>query len=132
MFITWVWKRRYAKSFVFWWWWLFFSCMWQWNFRWTNQIATRLFENRRINSWVLTRNYKDPYGWDGELYKNKLFKKIRPIIPYCKVSILWDKDGVLDYKDAPTDKGKETLLKLLDNKVEITMEDITLEGTYYV
>ena len=43
-----------------------------------------------------------------------------------------DRDGVLDYKDAPTDKGKETLLKLLDNKVEITMEDITLEGTYYV
>lgn len=78
------------------------------------------------------KEYKDPYGWDGELYKNKLFKKIRPIIPYCKVSILWDKDGVLDYKDAPTDKGKETLLKLLDNKVEITMEDITLEGTYYV
>jgi len=78
------------------------------------------------------KEYKDPYGWDGELYKNKLFKKIRPIIPYCKVSILWDKDGVLDYKDAPTDKGKETLLKLLDDKVEITMEDITLEGTYYV
>lgn len=38
------------------------------------------------------KEYKDPYGWDGELYKNKLFKKIRPIIPYCKVSILWDKD----------------------------------------
>ena len=81
---------------------------------------------------LFDKEYKDPYGWDGELYKNKLFKKIRPIIPYCKVSILWDKDGVLDYKDAPTDKGKETLLKLLDDKVEITMEDITLEGTYYV
>lgn len=77
------------------------------------------------------KEYKDPYGWDGELYKNKLFKKIRPIIPYCKVSIIWDKDGLLEYKDAPTDKGKDTLLKLLENKIEITMNDITMEeGTY--
>lgn len=77
------------------------------------------------------KEYKDPYGWDGDLYKNKLFKKIRSIIPYCKVSIIWDKNGWLNYKDAPTDKGKDVLLNLLDNKIEITMEDITLEETIY-
>ena len=80
----------------------------------------------------LTKNIRIRMDGTVSCTKIKLFKKIRPIIPYYKVSILWDKDGVLDYKDAPTDKGKETLLKLLDDKVEITMEDITLEGTYYV
>ena len=64
----------------------------------------------------------------NELNYTRLFEKHHN----CKVSIIWDRDGLLDYKDAPTDKGKETLLKLLDDKVEITMEDITLEGTYYV
>ena len=70
------------------------------------------------------KEYKDPCGWDGEIYKNKLFKKIKPIVPYCKVSILWDKNGLLEFKAAPTDRGEAVLLKLLEEKIEITMEDI--------
>lgn len=79
------------------------------------------------------KEYIEHDGWDGEIYRNKLFKKIKPIIPYCKVSILWDKENLLDYKDAPTDKGKEILMKLLDEKIEITMDDINLmnEGVVY-
>lgn len=70
------------------------------------------------------KEYQDPFGWDGEIYKNKLFKKIKPIVPYCKVSVLWDRSGLLEYKDAPTDRGEGMLLKLLEDKIEITMEDI--------
>lgn len=62
--------------------------------------------------------------YDEDIYRNKIYKKIAPIVPYCKVSILWDFKNRLDYKAAPTDYGKEVLLKMLDEKVEITMEDL--------
>lgn len=90
-----------------------------------NQIRL-LLDYLKIEELILgfDKEYKNHEGWDGEIYRNKLFKKIKPIVPYCKVSILWDKDDCLDYKDSPTDKGKETLMKLLDKKIEITMEDI--------
>lgn len=78
------------------------------------------------------KEYHEHDGWDGEFYKNKLFKQVKPLLPYCKVSILWDKHDWLDYKDAPTDKGKDTLLNLLEEKVEITMEDIKLQEENYV
>jgi len=38
---------------------------------------------------------------------------------YVTVTIIWDVSNDLDYKDSPTDKGKETLLKLLDNKITV-------------
>lgn len=62
--------------------------------------------------------------YEEEIYRNRIYKKIEPLIPYCKVSLLWDKDELLEYKQAPTDYGKETLLELLDKKIEITMQDI--------
>lgn len=79
------------------------------------------------------KEYREHDGWDGEIYRNKLFKKIKSIVPYCKVSILWDKENLLEYKDSPTDRGKEVLLKLLDQKIDITMDDINSmnEGDYY-
>lgn len=48
--------------------------------------------------------------------KKILEKFIKPLSPYCKVSVLWDTDNLLDYKDSPTDKGKEIFLKLMENR----------------
>ena len=42
------------------------------------------------------------------------------------MTILWDFDGLLGFKDSPTDKGKDVLLQLLDKKVEITIDDLEL------
>ena len=38
---------------------------------------------------------------------------------YVKVSFLFDKGHLLDYKDAPTDKGKETFMELYKNKINL-------------
>jgi len=48
------------------------------------------------------------------------------ISPYCKVSIIFDdiEGGLLDYKDAPTDKGKLVFEKLLQSREFI----LDLEG----
>ena len=57
---------------------------------------------------------------DSEEYNNwqdKILKKfVKPLSPYAKVSVIWDTDNLLDYKDSPTDKGKETFLKLFENR----------------
>jgi hypothetical protein len=46
-------------------------------------------------------------------------KIINPLLPYFKVYVLWDTNDLLGYKDSPTDKGKEVLLKLMKNKIYI-------------
>jgi len=46
-------------------------------------------------------------------------KVINKLSPYVCVSVLWDTNDLLEYKDSPTDKGKEVLLKLLDNKIYV-------------
>lgn len=45
-------------------------------------------------------------------------------MPYCKVCLLLDSENRLPYKASPTDMGKETLLKLLDEKIVITMDEV--------
>ena len=42
---------------------------------------------------------------------------IKPLAPYVKVYVLWDEEGILGYKDSPTDRGKETLEYLMRNKI---------------
>lgn len=44
-------------------------------------------------------------------------KIIKPLLPYFNVYVLWDRDNLLDYKDSPTDKGEEVLLKLMKSKI---------------
>ena len=52
---------------------------------------------------------------------NKNIQKnlINPLLPYFKINILWDTNNLLDYKDSPTDKGKDVLLQLMKNKIYI-------------
>jgi hypothetical protein len=38
--------------------------------------------------------------------------------------LLLDSKDRLDYKDSPTDKGKDVLLQLLDEKIPITMDEV--------
>lgn len=53
----------------------------------------------------------------------KLVKNLKQIYNkyghYVKVSFLFDKGHLLDYKDAPTDKGKNTFMELYKNKINL-------------
>lgn len=44
---------------------------------------------------------------------------INKLSSFVVVSVLWDVTDLLGYKDSPTDKGKETLLKLMENKIYV-------------
>lgn len=48
--------------------------------------------------------------------KDKIIDKLSA---YVVVTVLWDSNDLLDYKDSPTDKGKETLLRLMDQKIYV-------------
>mgnify|MGYP002398349638 CR=1 FL=1 len=66
----------------------------------------------------------DKYGEDDDeekilMYKERLLKFAKMFTPYCKTYIIWDDEGLLDFKDSPIDKGKKVLEKLMKNKYEI-------------
>lgn len=48
--------------------------------------------------------------------KEKIIDKLSA---YVTVSVLWDTNNILGYKDSPTDKGKEVLLELMNNKIYV-------------
>lgn len=69
-------------------------------------------------------------GLDKEFEKNEaqeeLFYKqkirsgfIDKLLPYFHVSVLWDTKNLLNLKDSPTDRGKDTFLELWNNKIHI-------------
>ena len=53
--------------------------------------------------------------WVEHIKKNIIL----PLVPYVNISIIWDTNNLLDYKDSPTDKGKDILLKLMENKIPV-------------
>lgn len=62
--------------------------------------------------------------WENE-HEEKFYKKkiasgfIDKLRPYFSVSVLWDNEGLLDLKDAPTDKGKDVFEKLWKNQIHV-------------
>ena len=61
------------------------------------------------------------YGTEEEKrYAVKVRKGvINKLLPYFNVSVMWDRDGLLGYKDSPTDKGAEVFYNLFRNRIKI-------------
>ena len=53
--------------------------------------------------------------WVEHIKKNIIL----PLVPYVNINIIWDTNNLLDYKDSPTDKGKDVLLKLMENTIPV-------------
>ena len=52
-------------------------------------------------------------------YFNKLWNICQKYKNYCNFSFIYDRDGLLDLKDSPTDKGEENFGKLLNKRVQV-------------
>jgi len=50
-------------------------------------------------------------------YFNKLWSICQKYKNYCNFSFVYDREGLLDLKDSPTDKGEETFIKLIGKRV---------------
>jgi hypothetical protein len=75
----------------------------------------------------LDREYHEADSWEAEAWMQKMLKKVKPLIPYVKVSICADSKNRLEYKDSPTDQGKKILLELLDEKIVVTLNDYEID-----
>ena len=49
-------------------------------------------------------------------YREKLRQHVQYLSQYCATYIVMDKDGLLNHKDSPSDKGRETLEALMRQK----------------
>ena len=58
------------------------------------------------------KEYTTPYCGDGEKYFNKLYSIGKKYEKYANFSFIYDKEGMLKYKDSPIDKGKDAFMKL--------------------
>ena len=70
------------------------------------------------------KEYKDANSIKADAYRNKIYKKIKPLVSRCNVDVVWDTEGLIEEKDSPIDKGKDTYLHLLNDRKHITIEDL--------
>jgi hypothetical protein len=70
------------------------------------------------------RDYNDPHSFEAEAWFNNQINKLKDIVPYCKVYLIADSGYDLSYKQSPTDCGKEIFEKLINNKIQITQEEV--------
>lgn len=65
----------------------------------------------------LDKQFKELGDEECKQWEKKIVDKfIKVLSPYTKVSVLWDDSNLLDYKDSPTDKGKNVFLELFNNR----------------
>ena len=69
---------------------------------------------------ALDKQYETTDSQEAKDWQNHILKQfVKPLSPYFSVYVIWDNENLLNYKQSPTDNGKETLLKLMKNKVYI-------------
>lgn len=62
------------------------------------------------------RQYKDIGDDEWKSWTKKLLNISKKYSKYCNISFIFDTENLLDYKDSPLDKGKETFLKLFKER----------------
>ena len=63
------------------------------------------------------KQYKEVGDDESKQWVKKFQSLHRKYSKYCRMTFIFDKDNLLDYKDSPIDKGKEKLLKLFENRI---------------
>lgn len=63
------------------------------------------------------RQYKELNDEEHKKWVKKLMSLYDKYKKYATISFLFDKEHLLEYKDSPTDKGKEVFLKLFSNRI---------------
>jgi hypothetical protein len=68
------------------------------------------------------KQFKDHESDEAYKWAETLKRITKKFTPYVKTFVIFDKWNVLNYKDSPIDKGKETLEFLMKNKIEVKTE----------
>ena len=65
------------------------------------------------------KQYHEDFGQDWADWTKKFIDIYNKYGKYVQISFIVDRNNLLDYKDSPTDKGKETFLQLYSNRETI-------------
>lgn len=83
-----------------------------------NKYQLRLLLNLcEVNEVVICFDKEEKQG--EEVYFNKLWNLCNKYKNYCQFSFIYDRMGLLEMKDSPTDKGEEIFKKLLEKRVKV-------------
>lgn len=67
----------------------------------------------------MDKMYKDPKSDEAIRYATKILEMGRRFSKYVRVYTVWDLNGLIEYKESPSDRGKEVLMQLMKEKQEI-------------
>ena len=59
---------------------------------------------------------QNPYDNEATLWKEKLKNIYKKLHNYINISVIWDRDNLLQYKNSPLDEGEEKFAILLKNR----------------
>lgn len=65
------------------------------------------------------RMFKDPDSRLAEIDTEYILRMGRKFTPYVRTYTIFDTEGLVEYRDSPSDAGKESLIKLMQGKQEI-------------
>lgn len=65
------------------------------------------------------KEYHEAYTPESDDYADKILKLAGQFSPYVTTYVLYDIQGLLNYKDSPTDRGRDTLERLMKHKFEV-------------
>lgn len=65
------------------------------------------------------KEFHEAYSEESDAYSEKVLRLASMFTPYVRTCVLWDKDGLLGYKDSPTDRGQQVLESLMNSKYEV-------------
>lgn len=69
---------------------------------------------------ALDKEFEEYGSMEEKAYATKIRKGIiNKLLPYFTVSVMWDTNGYLGYKDSPTDKGSEVFFKLYAERIRV-------------
>lgn len=65
------------------------------------------------------KEYQSAFSPESDAYADRIIKLAKKFSLYVNTYVLWDTEGILSYKDSPSDKGVEVLERLMKNKFPI-------------
>lgn len=68
---------------------------------------------------ALDKEYEDVMSEKAINYSEKVLEIGRRFSPFVQTFVLWDTEGLIGYKDSPSDHGRDVLISLMKSKQEI-------------
>lgn len=85
-------------------------------------VQIKLLKELGVNEVIIAvdKEYEEFDTLEEKLYAKKVREsKINKLLLYFNVSVIWDKENLIGYKDSPTDRGKNIFLKLYSERIKI-------------